>query len=371
MNRKKIQFFEDENGLFARIYENGLVKTVRNKKNLRELISIAEDLNARIDDEGLVRTRTNSIIKEYDSYIRKNKIRLIIYNLPKIPFALAKAYPKATAIVVAAAMTISGAVAFSNHSDKDVDLSSEPTISSELDDYYTVPDDITYQTPIVLNEVDKNADTFSYESIGSGDPECIENAMQYQELFNKYGEMYGVDPDLLIAIAAQESAGNHYDNIGNGPAEGIMQIEKSVHIGNEVHAYNFETGEYDRFTVTEESLQDLETNIRYGAMIWADCLSMYDGNIPLALQAYNFGPGNMRTVLNACSQEEGVSVDYIINNPTYNEWLNYRNYVSVGDPEYVENVFKFLPDDEELSVETEEGTINLTIHKDHEKTNQV
>jgi hypothetical protein len=77
----------------------------------------------------------------------------------------------------------------------------------------------------------------------------------------------------------------------------------------------------------------------------------------------------MRKVLNACSEAEGISKEDIINDPTYNGWMDYRNVVSVGDPTYVENVFKFLDNDKEISVQTREGTKTITIHKEPQKSN--
>ena len=76
---------------------------------------------------------------------------------------------------------------------------------------------------------------FSYEN--RTEEENIRNAKRYEDLFEKYANQYGMDKNLLMAMAAQESNGDHNSHINNGPAEGLMQIEKSAHLGTVVSAY--------------------------------------------------------------------------------------------------------------------------------------
>ena len=167
--------------------------------------------------------------------------------------------------------------------------------------------------------------------------------------------MFGIDPNLLMAIAAQESSGDHYGNLEKGCAAGIMQIEKAVHIGHTVSAYNFETGKVETISVTSDKLQDLETNIKIGTMIARTSIEDSNYNIPLGLQTYNFGPGSISNVLNTCCSQENVDKKEVKNDPTNNIWLNYRAFLHTGDAKYVEHVFSFLDNNAEITVLDRDG----------------
>ena len=154
---------------------------------------------------------------------------------------------------------------------------------------------------------------------------------------------YGVDKEYLKAKACQETGGEHYDNLGDQPAWGIMQIERSANLGSTISAYNFETGEWDSIEITEASLKDIETNIQIGTMIAQDCFYQSEYNIVYGVQRYNMGPGNMRSIVNACCERENLSKDEALDSKTNPIWLKYRDTLDCGDPEYVEHVFRYLP----------------------------
>ena len=106
----------------------------------------------------------------------------------------------------------------------------------------------------------------------------------------------------------------------------------------------------DTIQITQEKLNDIESNIQIGSMILRNYLENANYNIPLALQTYNFGPGNMEKVLSDCSKKENKEISELRNNSTNNDWLNYRSTINAGDSKYVEHVFSYLPNDTELSV---------------------
>ena len=207
---------------------------------------------------------------------------------------------------------------------------------------------------------------YNYEDRENQDQ--VYQAKRYEDIFEKYAKTYGLDKNLVIALAAQESAGEHYDNLDNGCAEGIMQVEKDVHIGTELTAYNFDTDSMETIEVTAENLQDLDTNIKIGCMILRNCIEQNDYNIPLSLQTYNFGPGNMAEALSVCSANEAISEDKMISDPTSTKWLDYREFLNTGDPLYVEHVFSFLPNNTELTVLKRDKTpISITLKNDQQK----
>lgn len=189
----------------------------------------------------------------------------------------------------------------------------------------------------------------------------IVNAKEYDDLFEKYAKMYGLDKNLLAAIAAQESSGNHYNHL-NGPGYGLMQIEY-VHFGETLSAYNFETKTQDSITVTKDAVSNLETNIKIGAIILRNELNRFNCNIPLAVAAYNLGAGNINTVLKNTSNRTGVSIDSMKNNPNGNVWTAgpERQALGVGDPKYPDHVFSYLGT-KQITVLNKDGnpiTVNL------------
>ena len=92
-------------------------------------------------------------------------------------------------------------------------------------------------------------------------------------LFKRAGEVYGVDPKLVMAMAHRESRFNNGSISKNG-ATGIMQIMPA-------------TGA--RYGLTQEQLLDPKTSIDFGTMYISERIAAYDGDLILALSAYNQG----------------------------------------------------------------------------------
>ena len=58
------------------------------------------------------------------------------------------------------------------------------------------------------------ADIEGLELGSEGSEATYELSARYLEIYKKYGEMYGVDPYLLLAMGAQEGGGDHYNSDG-------------------------------------------------------------------------------------------------------------------------------------------------------------
>lgn len=190
---------------------------------------------------------------------------------------------------------------------------------------------------------------FSFEYQDRSNDERVTNAKRYMEVFQKVGPCYGIDPNLLVAIMAQESAGIHHDYSQNGCAIGGMQIENFWHNKN-LTAYNFETQSEETIVVSEERLKDFWYNAKVACMILQNSLKDCNFDIPKAIQTYNYGTSNM--------------------NYLGNDWINNRNLISNGDYQYVEHVLSFLPSGTTLSALKPDGsicsyTINNTISNTH------
>jgi len=381
-------YYDDEDNFVARICKNGKYKNVRNPRNVDKLISIAEKYNYNINHEGKLTKRATAIIAEYDRYMARKKRRIKIYNQISSNMKISRKDPTINKRLAAGALALvilgTGIGLHRKHTDStspeqttissQIESPNEMTIYEELtgtiddtEDYSISNEEETNSTEL-STMLQSDSFHFSYEDQTSSNN--LETIKQYEDIFSKYATYYGLDKNLLMAIAAQESSGNHYGNLESGPAIGIMQIEKSVHIGENIAAYNFVTGDIDNILITEESLKDLETNIQIGAILFKDCLKQYDYNIPLAVQGYNYGFGNMYQVLKDCTKNENLSFDEIRKNANNNAWLKYRDSLNIGDPQYLEHVFSYLGNTE-LTVLTRDGEqVSVTITNDYQKNIQ-
>jgi hypothetical protein len=114
-----------------------------------------------------------------------------------------------------------------------------------------------------VGEVFSAAQAEAASTLGSAVPSQI---LRWQPFIEKYASQYGLDPNLLAAIIMTESSGNPNATSSRG-AVGLMQV-----VG----------GSYDP-----------ETNIAQGTKIFADDLRQFNGDVELALAAYNAGPASV------------------------------------------------------------------------------
>ena len=98
-------------------------------------------------------------------------------------------------------------------------------------------------------------------------------ARQFDGLINEHASIHQVRPELVRAVIQAESAFNPLARSPKG-AMGLMQL---------MPATAAELGVSDPY--------DAEQNIRGGVAYLKSLLTRYDGNVELALAAYNAGPG--------------------------------------------------------------------------------
>lgn len=390
MIRNYIEFKYDEDGyLIAKISRDGKYRIIRNIDNIFKLIDIAEKYNYTIDSETRIVKDARYIIDEYDK-LKKGKTRKFnLYNKTEDNMKIKRSNnnigKKIAAISLATAMALTGTIIAKTNQKKNNDsevvkgqyiVTDYENNNSNYSDYlesikYEEKEQNSNNTSVtpkneISNMIEKKEFHFSYEDRTSS--ENIDNVNQYDDIFEKYANMYGLDSKLLKAIACQESGGNHYENLGNGPAEGIMQIEKSVHIGETITAYNFETKQNDYFEITEDNIQDIDFNIRIAAMDLRNAIEAFNYNIPQGTQAYNFGIGGMNQVLANCCRNIGEKQSNLESDPTNNSWLNYTESIGIGDSEYIAHVFSYLKDNTTLSIKDRDGSNhNITIINDYQK----
>ena len=169
-------------------------------------------------------------------------------------------------------------------------------------------------------------------------PKYIKAKELYYPIMEKYGEMYGVDPDIICAIATQER-GEHSSTISEGGGLGLMQVQASVWDGQSLTVTKA-NGEKETISVTTDKLRDLDFNIKVGTAIYKMCLDLMHSKEVPALQCYNFGQGTFGKVLKNYSYSAGKSVDEILDSNDLG-WINFTRGHG-GDPDYVKNVLRYF-----------------------------
>lgn len=248
----------------------------------------------------------------------------------------------------------------------------EETENNDLENSYLVEGNVANEIPlppIAPREYDfsfenrlASINEETYFGVGSAintySLNLITKSPAYQH-FIRYGEMYGVDPYLLMAIALQESSFRHNSCLPggtnyNGAGVGIMQHEHPD--GRELVAYNYTTGENDTIRITMENASNLENNIRMGAMYFQKCLENANGNILIAIQSYNFGHGMINVAVRDYANSIGSTSDAVKGNASDMGWLEFvrdihlnpNNYLSswnysrYGDANYISNVLRYF-----------------------------
>jgi len=211
---------------------------------------------------------------------------------------------------------------------------------------------------------------------------------------------YGVDPYLYTSLLVKESGLNHDETIPggkfyNGYGVGISQLESPS--GQEIKAFNYKTNQEEVIYETMENALDEKTNIKIGIMRFQKYLNRYNGNIYLALQAYNYGFGAIDLIVSVYADELNVTKEDIYNssdigwmkfveeihsNPNMFaqimstktdehksaiEYLKNWNYGTYGDDNYIESVLTNYIGDESVNV-VNGNQVSFKIKNSNQKT---
>lgn len=103
---------------------------------------------------------------------------------------------------------------------------------------------------------------------------------QFDDIIADASDAYGVDENLIRAVILKESAGNPRAGSGAG-AKGLMQLTKIA-----VEDLGLDPDNFDFY--------DPQANIQAGTKFLAKMIEANDGNLTLALAAFNAGIGNVK-----------------------------------------------------------------------------
>lgn len=125
---------------------------------------------------------------------------------------------------------------------------------------------------------------------------------KYSEYVVKYAEEYNIDPYLVFAIIKAESSFKPEAKSGAN-AYGLMQLVEPT--AKEV------CKELD-VAYSQEILYNPEVNIKLGTKYFANLLKLYNGNINLAIAAYNAGITNVnKWIAEGTIKEDGSNIENI------------------------------------------------------------
>lgn len=284
----------------------------------------------KLNDKDIEKLATNKKKKLTGKKVNRQKSKVIVPQKVAI------------AVVMGAIIGVGGVKLSNNNENKKREpsnISYEEVKNSDEIDAITYDDGDMYDYK-EETENDTNSNYLKFDYYSDSDKKIsnndIENTLRYKDIFDKYGQQFGIDSNLLIALATNESSGIHnidYDE----PDIGIMQIEWSVWLNKKVKAYNYEKNEFDSLIITNDVIESLEGNIKAGTMILQENINKtvrygYDDKLiaasdilPYSLQRYNMGVGNMQKLL---------KID--------GDWKDNRNEITAGDSKYFEHVLAYL-----------------------------
>ena len=164
---------------------------------------------------------------------------------------------------------------------------------------------------------------------------------------------WGVSPNLIGAIISLESSGGV-----SKTAKNAMEVQFKAHHDEIKRIYNFVDNKYEKIVltndidnplykdclrITEEDLNNKHTAISVGTALLASCAKYENYNIPLAIQEYNLGIGNMEKVLINAREGLGYSTSTdMTSDPTNLEYINYTYTINQGDPTYIADVMQYI-----------------------------
>lgn len=304
------------------------------------------------------------ILKDYENFKTNPYFGYIFSDIKNKKFKIIKRDILIGILIITGSIGVASLLKKSDkHDDSKVDVNSTETMIDES--LSTVFDDISTTSKALLDkpsiqyiDADKEheiketqapvfEDKQEYKNLNIGscldDEKFIKTKELYYDLIEKYSIKYGLDPNVVLAIATQER-GVHSEEVDDGGAIGLMQIQVSVWNNKSIIVYDYDKNEEITINFSLENISDLEGNINAGCAILQQYMMQMNGNKFATIQSYNNGPSAVNDIISSYSYASGKSKDEILENNDLT-WLDYRSNKYDGDKDYLEHVLRYYAGD--------------------------
>lgn len=182
------------------------------------------------------------------------------------------------------------------------------------------------QEAVTSTYTDKAELNLEYESRAYTDRNLlVRNNEETMAAIKKYANKYMIDENLVMAIASQER-GTHSQTMDDGGGLGIMQVQVAVHPdGSAFSTVINDNGNIKKsqFVYHHNEYITLDGNIEAGCALLQYYLNYFNGNMAMAVYAYNSGQGPVNNAIVAYASETGLSYKSIMANKSDLDWTKY------------------------------------------------
>lgn len=187
-------------------------------------------------------------------------------------------------------------------------------------------DSVEQQEAVTSTYTDKAELNLEYESRAYTDRNLlVRNNEDAMAAIKKYANKYMIDENLVMAIASQER-GTHSQTMDDGGGLGIMQVQVAVHPdGSAFSTVINDNGNIKKsqFVYHHNEYITLDGNIEAGCALLQYYLNYFNGNMAMAVYAYNSGQGPVNNAIVAYASETGLSYESIMANKSDLDWTKY------------------------------------------------
>ena len=187
-------------------------------------------------------------------------------------------------------------------------------------------DSVEQQEAVTSTYTDKAELNLEYESRAYTDRNLlVRNNDETMAAIKKYANKYMIDENLVMAIASQER-GTHSQTMDDGGGLGIMQVQVAVHPdGSAFSTVINDNGNIKKsqFVYHHNEYITLDGNIEAGCALLQYYLNYFNGNMAMAVYAYNSGQGPVNNAIVAYASETGLSYESIMANKDDLDWTKY------------------------------------------------
>ena len=182
------------------------------------------------------------------------------------------------------------------------------------------------QEAVTSTYTDKAELNLEYESRAYTDRNLlVRNNEDTMAAIKKFANKYMIDENLVMAIASQER-GTHSQTMDDGGGLGIMQVQVAVHPdGSAFSTVINDNGNIKKsqFVYHHNEYITLDGNIEAGCALLQYYLNYFNGNMAMAVYAYNSGQGPVNNAIVAYASETGLSYESIMANKSDLDWTKY------------------------------------------------